>query len=133
MIRQPPRSTRTDTLFPYPTLFRSFRLWLYPSYVPLIDQLRLDHHVEHVGDRRRIRRHRIGLVELLQPQHLARAGAELDALDVAVKRPPFAGRLLHAAAVVAELAPLQALVVPQQWVVAAGGRRARFQPPRIPR
>src|SRR3546814_20361070 len=25
MIRQPPRSTRTDTLFPYPTLFRSWR------------------------------------------------------------------------------------------------------------
>src|SRR3546814_5693262 len=24
MIRQPPRSTRTDILFPYPTLFRSF-------------------------------------------------------------------------------------------------------------
>src|SRR3546814_5920900 len=24
MIRQQPRSTRTDTLFPYPTLFRSF-------------------------------------------------------------------------------------------------------------
>src|SRR3546814_9081479 len=23
MIRRPPRSTRTDTLFPYPTLFRS--------------------------------------------------------------------------------------------------------------
>src|SRR3546814_20524758 len=26
MIRQPPRSTRTDTLFPYTTLFRSARL-----------------------------------------------------------------------------------------------------------
>src|SRR3546814_16731770 len=26
MIRRPPRSTRTDTLFPYPTLFRSPRL-----------------------------------------------------------------------------------------------------------
>src|SRR3546814_6826136 len=26
MIRRPPRSTRTDTLFPYPTLFRSVRL-----------------------------------------------------------------------------------------------------------
>src|SRR3546814_15564826 len=26
MIRRPPRSTRTDTLFPYPTLFRSLRL-----------------------------------------------------------------------------------------------------------
>src|SRR3546814_19960498 len=29
MIRRPPRSTRTDTLFPYTTLFRSFgdELW----------------------------------------------------------------------------------------------------------
>src|SRR3546814_8213016 len=26
MIRRPPRSTRTDTLFPYTTLFRSLRL-----------------------------------------------------------------------------------------------------------
>src|SRR3546814_1459740 len=26
MIRRPPRSTRTDTLFPYTTLFRSFPL-----------------------------------------------------------------------------------------------------------
>src|SRR3546814_9014458 len=27
MIRRPPRSTRTDTLFPYTTLFRSQQLW----------------------------------------------------------------------------------------------------------
>src|SRR3546814_18101457 len=27
MIRRPPRSTRTDTLFPYTTLFRSYALW----------------------------------------------------------------------------------------------------------
>src|SRR3546814_19211172 len=27
MIRRPPRSTRTDTLFPYTTLFRSVRLF----------------------------------------------------------------------------------------------------------
>src|SRR3546814_14462461 len=27
MIRRPPRSTRTDTLFPYTTLFRSWRRW----------------------------------------------------------------------------------------------------------
>src|SRR3546814_20616947 len=26
MVRRPPRSTRTDTLFPYTTLFRSLRL-----------------------------------------------------------------------------------------------------------
>src|SRR3546814_14443497 len=29
MIRRPPRSTRTDTLFPYTTLFRSF--WIHTS------------------------------------------------------------------------------------------------------
>src|SRR3546814_9315449 len=28
MIRRPPRSTRTDTLFPYTTLFRSHAKWL---------------------------------------------------------------------------------------------------------
>src|SRR3546814_19715114 len=27
MSRRPPRSTRTDTLFPYTTLFRSYGLW----------------------------------------------------------------------------------------------------------
>src|SRR3546814_9510728 len=28
MIRRPPRSTRTDTLFPYTTLFRSRQYWI---------------------------------------------------------------------------------------------------------
>src|SRR3546814_5881086 len=39
MIRRPPRSTRTDTLFPYTTLFRSlvipngaYRVFLMPNY-----------------------------------------------------------------------------------------------------
>src|SRR3546814_5312868 len=31
MIRRPPRSTRTDTLFPYTTLFRSTAAYLYPA------------------------------------------------------------------------------------------------------
>src|SRR3546814_1139691 len=31
MIRRPPRSTRTDTLFPYTTLFRSCRRLGYPA------------------------------------------------------------------------------------------------------
>src|SRR3546814_10375643 len=34
MIRRPPRATRTDTLFPYPTLFRSC-----PGPAPLLDLL----------------------------------------------------------------------------------------------
>src|SRR3546814_1249255 len=32
MIRRPPRSTRTDTLFPYTTLFRSCPGWRYPQW-----------------------------------------------------------------------------------------------------
>src|SRR3546814_8957197 len=38
MIRRPPRSTRTDTLFPYTTLFRSQRTSIGEGFV------------EHVGD-----------------------------------------------------------------------------------
>src|SRR3546814_8147587 len=37
MLRRPPRSTRTDTLFPYTTLFRSFEEWL------LMERQRLRH------------------------------------------------------------------------------------------
>src|SRR3546814_9582088 len=33
MIRRPPRSTRTDTLFPYTTLFRSCREKLEPAFL----------------------------------------------------------------------------------------------------
>src|SRR3546814_13376664 len=32
MIRRPPRSTRTDTLFPYTTLFRSFQRGVTMNY-----------------------------------------------------------------------------------------------------
>src|SRR3546814_9573112 len=33
MIRRPPRSTRTDTLFPYTTLFRSLNTYMEPDEV----------------------------------------------------------------------------------------------------
>src|SRR3546814_9687335 len=39
MIRRPPRSTRTDTLVPYTTLFRSFRRTPAPSHERLHRQL----------------------------------------------------------------------------------------------
>src|SRR3546814_7186840 len=39
MIRRPPRSTRTDTLFPYPTLFRSTEPNLRATQVELFDGL----------------------------------------------------------------------------------------------
>src|SRR3546814_5428426 len=48
MIRRPPRSTRTDTLFPYTTLFRSVRsiplietrypIWDQPDFVKNVDE-----------------------------------------------------------------------------------------------
>src|SRR3546814_4141545 len=55
MIRRPPRSTRTDTLFPYTTLFRSFlrlrdRVFRRPGVIAgerLVDAMR-----EVVGDPR---------------------------------------------------------------------------------
>src|SRR3546814_9528085 len=49
MIRRPPRSTRTDTLFPYTTLFRS-RLGRHGDRLPRRNQRR------HLGDRRPIER-----------------------------------------------------------------------------
>src|SRR3546814_14213537 len=40
MIRRPPRSTRTDTLFPYTTLFRSQKITLFNPVVYLISGFR---------------------------------------------------------------------------------------------
>src|SRR3546814_2817972 len=39
MIRRPPRSTRTDTLFPYTTLFRSARLARRPRLCGAVGEL----------------------------------------------------------------------------------------------
>src|SRR3546814_10593092 len=50
MIRRPPRSTRTDTLFPYTTLFRSEAWTAATAYAALlhdIGKIAVDLHVEH--------------------------------------------------------------------------------------
>src|SRR3546814_13259746 len=59
MTRRPPRSTRTDTLFPYPTLFRS-------GVGQDRDQLRL--HLEDAAGDREVQRLSAGLCH----HHLAR-------------------------------------------------------------
>src|SRR3546814_4641839 len=59
MIRRPPRSTRTDTLFPYTTLFRSQSL-------------------ERRGQRRRQRRDRILAGELVHRMRLEQPAAALE-------------------------------------------------------
>src|SRR3546814_8765278 len=38
MIRRPPRSTRTDTLFPYTTLFRSVKKMMSPELLNRLDK-----------------------------------------------------------------------------------------------
>src|SRR3546814_8784292 len=45
MIRRPPRSTRTDTLFPYTTLFRSVDAGVGSGDHDVISALRLERHV----------------------------------------------------------------------------------------
>src|SRR3546814_1796978 len=57
MIRRPPRSTRTDTLFPYTTLFRSRSAFLKlgtPQQEALLVDFRVDYHQEPVGALRHI-------------------------------------------------------------------------------
>src|SRR3546814_15702433 len=56
MIRRPPRSTRTDTLFPYTTLFRSARLLEVLAFAierqhlaAVIQVAFVDPHVDHHG------------------------------------------------------------------------------------
>src|SRR3546814_2142803 len=51
MIRRPPRSTRTDTPFPYPTLFRSARC------LPFGPFGRLPHDQHRLSERRRLLLH----------------------------------------------------------------------------
>src|SRR3546814_3690801 len=62
MIRRPPRSTRTDTLFPYTTLFRS------PRYVRRLFQDEGSSFSDHVLGERLDRAHRL----LLHPGQASR-------------------------------------------------------------
>src|SRR3546814_3705521 len=53
MIRRPPRSTRTDTLFPYTTLFRAYaRLQPYPLPARTGGTPAFDHRPGRLGARR---------------------------------------------------------------------------------
>src|SRR3546814_15636672 len=99
MIRRPPRSTRTDTLFPYTTLFRSVGQ---PADVigdpgmrrRLIDTHRPAHHDDEIGGGEvHVRKARIGDVGPLdrEPGSLDRRAEAGDALPRPMpydQRPP---------------------------------------------
>src|SRR3546814_4771219 len=53
MIRRPPRSTRTDTLFPYTTLFRSLTRTAWPS----VHVGHASRHQPRAGDARHCNQH----------------------------------------------------------------------------
>src|SRR3546814_1575899 len=65
MIRRPPRSTRTDTLFPYTTLFRSHH------HHDVQDALRAHHAAVEEGQPRGHQHHQRGCCE--QPSGIARS------------------------------------------------------------
>src|SRR3546814_5582413 len=62
MIRRPPRSTRTDTLFPYTTLFRSDRLGE-PSHHDATLRTRFRCGDDSPGKMARLRRGRLGAIK----------------------------------------------------------------------
>src|SRR3546814_8609955 len=82
MLRRPPRSTRTDTLFPYTTLFRSGEG---PNDVT-ISPIKAFH--EPYGKDIALR------IAALEPQHYTRAGAALLHASTLLMKQPTRHRLL---------------------------------------
>src|SRR3546814_1175814 len=83
MIRRPPRSTRTDTLFPYTTLFRSAARRPRPARnLNTLDNSRyptanpeansVDFH-NAAGDRRHLRRRHLDPLDRLRGRHVDRS------------------------------------------------------------
>src|SRR3546814_5710087 len=76
MIRRPPRSTRTDTLFPYTTLFRSLLDDIYGGTVP--DDFSLYLHHPSVTDPGMAPPGHSTFYALAPVAHLGKAKAEWD-------------------------------------------------------
>src|SRR3546814_629932 len=76
MIRRPPRSTRTDTLFPYTTLFRSERTgpasFQHAAWHALFDHLE--------------RREKFGLEQAAPPPFIGQRGERLGQVEIAGHR-----------------------------------------------
>src|SRR3546814_20340532 len=90
MIRRPPRSTRTDTLFPYTPLFRS-----------LVDPVR-ERRVDDDRDRLRLELGDVGahrFVELLKARQVAAFGGQAGSVDNDVGARHSNGKSTNAAAV----------------------------------
>src|SRR3546814_2953176 len=90
MIRRPPRSTRTDTLFPYTTLFRSARFALYGDLALLFGLPLFGLYGLREGER-----HHAGLLPFRQlAGALAIAGIALSAIGFVAMAAAMAGTSL---------------------------------------
>src|SRR3546814_15247803 len=75
MIRRPPRSTRTDTLFPYTTLFRSERQPVADEFEPVeralehVERARIGRRHARPADQRGEQRNRIAEQGGVRPAH----------------------------------------------------------------
>src|SRR3546814_8665735 len=88
MIRRPPRSTRTDTLFPYTTLFRSpFAVKPEPRHHQAVLHLRVDIELPRPG-RRFVLLAAAGQVDFLDVElrHRGRRGRAAEAITALVDR-----------------------------------------------
>src|SRR3546814_20861645 len=72
MIRRPPRSTRTDTLFPYTTLFRSLDLGM--NHIDTAEMYGSGAAENVVGEAIRGRRDDVFLVSKVLPDNASRRG-----------------------------------------------------------
>src|SRR3546814_17441274 len=117
MIRRPPRSTRTDTLFPYTTLFRSLAL----SRRPRAQQERLRHVSVVVGDGHVVR---VFLGVALELQELVVAAALAARILAADLRPRLIDRAAALVGVEARADAAEVLIVlmaqPARPLVTAG-------------
>src|SRR3546814_5068986 len=90
MLRRPPRSTRTDTLFPYTTLFRSLRvvggIGIVGHHRQLLVEVGLRLGAGGLAAERAIAlRIRVGGLERLQPRALQQVRLCLQRIDVRLR------------------------------------------------
>src|SRR3546814_4843475 len=80
MIRRPPRSTRTDTLFPYTTLFRSVEMMAVEDDVEVGGERLVDHRLDPVQEGR-VDRVGCRLATAVHPAHRDADGGEARGAD----------------------------------------------------
>src|SRR3546814_2575601 len=71
MIRRPPRSTRTDTLFPYTTLFRSHRQHRRARRIALVEDVDLRPGIAAELQRDQAQQHRLARAGRADHHHVA--------------------------------------------------------------